>query len=152
MNKPRDNSTRSVSGFTLVEVSIAMAVALIGLLAVIGMVANGLKSSRSAIDNAIPAMIANDIFSQVRATYSTYWNGASLNTSSKPTDPNLYYDAFGVTNNVTPYYQVAITYANDITFPVSLQQGVTLVQVRVYWPSGTTNNANIFATKVVKLW
>jgi prepilin-type N-terminal cleavage/methylation domain-containing protein len=58
----------NVEGFTLVEIVLAMAVAAIGLVAVLGLIPQGLQASRDAADNTISATLVHDIFSTIRTT------------------------------------------------------------------------------------
>lgn len=57
----------SAYGFTLPEVTIAVAVCLVGLVGVLALLPNGLKSSRSAIDHTLAARIAEDELAWYRA-------------------------------------------------------------------------------------
>ena len=145
------------SGFTLIEVTLAMGVTLIGLLAVLGMVANGLRSSRNAVDNCIPAMIASDIFGQVRSDFHNYKDQTidlSLITQ-RPSPETLTYDITGTTNGL-PYYQANIFFGDLIDLiGLSAAMATNLVRVRVEvsWP-GTNSppHTNTFITQVSKLW
>ncbi len=152
--KTRNSLLRSsAAGFTLVEVTIALAVVLIGLLAVLGMVANGLRSSRSATENCVPAMIAQDILNQIKATYTSYAAGQPLTT--KPNPETLHYDIEGAPTNVPAYYQTVISYTTVPGLPASANPNITRVIIEVYWPTAAAPNfpnTNVFISQVTKLW
>jgi uncharacterized protein (TIGR02598 family) len=149
------NNHANQNGFTLVEVTLALAVVLIGLMAVLGMVANGLKSSRSAAENCVPAMIANDIFNQCRGPYRSYVNATDLSTFRQ--QETRVYDINGVAvGNASPnrYYDTTIYYENVAGVPAAQNQYVARLRVQVCWPALSTPcpNTNTFITQVAKLW
>jgi uncharacterized protein (TIGR02598 family) len=88
--------------FSLVEIVIALAVISIGLIAVVGLIPQGVQSARDAADNTLAATIVQDTFNEMRLIAST--SGATWtpnwNASGYPNFPEIYYDAAG-TNQVT---------------------------------------------------
>jgi uncharacterized protein (TIGR02598 family) len=150
---PRLRSPKGTAGFTLVEVTIALAVVMIGLMAVLGMVANGLRSSRSAVDNCVPAMIANDVFSQVKAEFHSYVEGRDL--SSIRTPEVSYHNIEGIsTNEAFSYYKGRIVYRNvpGLHGGSAVNDNVVQVLLEVTWPFPTYQSTNIFITNVARLW
>jgi uncharacterized protein (TIGR02598 family) len=77
-------TARTRAGFSLIEVSIAMAVAAVGLIAIIGLLPPGIQSSRDAADNTIAASVVQDVFSTIRAASFT---DVDLNTPFGFTGP-----------------------------------------------------------------
>ncbi len=60
--------SKNVSGFSLVEVSIAMAIAAIAMVSLIGLIPQGLKTMQDAGDQAIEARIHQQILSEIQLT------------------------------------------------------------------------------------
>jgi prepilin-type N-terminal cleavage/methylation domain-containing protein len=94
---------RGERAFTLVEVVLALAVSAIGLVAILGLLPQGLQASRDAADNTISATIVHDIFSTLRTT--PYTNITNL-------------DSFGFMPNLTQKLKGS-AYTNLQTFPVT---------------------------------
>jgi type II secretory pathway pseudopilin PulG len=59
------------AGFSLVEVTLALGVIAFALVAILGIIPTGLRSSRDAIDDTLTALIAQDLSSRLRAEVST---------------------------------------------------------------------------------
>ena len=53
--------------FTLIEVVLAVAIASIGIIAILGLLPNAIQSSRDATDNTLSATIAQDVFANIRS-------------------------------------------------------------------------------------
>lgn len=158
MKITRFTSPSPTGGFTLVEVTIALAVVMIGLMAVLNMVANGLRSSRSAAENCVPAMIAQDVFNQIRTEYKTY-GGLSFPTLPATPMPNLetfYSNIDGTpTNAAGAYYRTDVSYIDMPGVPATARPNIVRVLVEVYWPSAASPNypnTNVFVSQVAKLW
>jgi uncharacterized protein (TIGR02598 family) len=154
------NAPANQNGFTLVEVTLALAVVLIGLMGVLAMVANGIKSSRSAADNCVPAMIANDVFNQVRGPYRSYVNRTDLTTYRTPetTPEQQAYDINGAgLSSITDqrrYYLVSMHYEDVLppSAPSGTRQNLTRVRVHVTWPAPNFPTTNTFISQVARLW
>lgn len=74
------NPVKKLTGFTLIEVLVAVSVMSIGLLGLAGLQLTALKSSGSAHHRTIATMLANDITDRARANSSgnyTYLGGAA---------------------------------------------------------------------------
>ncbi len=156
MKTPPHSLRRHRSGFTLVEVTLAIAVAMIGIVAVLGLLPQGMQSARSAVDNTITATIAENIFSQLRV--GSFANNVickdanctgtlafHLNVSEAG---SLNYDQSGLptnTNGGLSYYLVNLTATNTPG-----NANLTLVQATIVWPAYTKSppNTNIFTTAI----
>ena len=57
----------SCKGFSLIEVTICLAIIAVALIAIIGLLPHGVQASREAADNTIAATIVQDVFSSIRA-------------------------------------------------------------------------------------
>lgn len=144
------------SGFTLIEVMLALAVAAIGMVAVLGLLPQGMQSARSAADNTISATIANNIFGRIRSqsfkkvdfvdlegNNTTYDLSASGNVT-------LYFDHRGVPTNTlggaNNYY-----FRANVEFQHASSGSLTTVIATLVWPALATHpppNTNIFITSV----
>ena len=143
----------AAAGFTLVEVTLSLAVVMIGLMAVLGMVANGLRSSRSAVDNTVPAMIAHDVFSQVKAEFHSYVEGRNLFSARTPEVG--YHNIEGIiTNQAFAYYKSRIVYRDvpGLHGGNAVNENIVQVLLEITWPSPTYQSTNVFVTNVVRLW
>lgn len=155
-------NVHSRGGFSLVEVVLALTVVVIGLVAVLGMLVSGLHSSRAAADNCIPAMIAQDIFSQIRAEYRSYNfgnPGTGQDLSTVTSELPLYYDNSGVLTNLlastvvaSPYFRVNITYADppSTVMPMT-RDSMVIARVQVLWPDISPARTNEFVSQIVKM-
>lgn len=143
MNSSRRHSIRSnARAFSLVEVTLALAVIAIGLIAILGLLPHGLQASRDAADNTIAATIVQDIFSEMR---SQPFTGPPYNLSAPGSTPPLYFTHGGfATNAAGRYFQVAVNWEPQP--PLSLSR----VTATVVWPAQAAApiNTNIFVTNV----
>lgn len=55
-------------GFNLIEITVALAVISFGIVAILGLLPTGLQASRAAADQTIAATLAQDFFSELRAS------------------------------------------------------------------------------------
>ena len=130
--------TNTRSGFSLIEIMVALVVIAVGLIAIVGLIPQGVKSSRSAADNTLVATIVHDTFNQMRITWP-------------PATVNVYYDATGLNSfpfgSVSPdrHFHVVATAAVSPTMP----QLYTVTAV-VTWPAKALApaNTNIFFTQM----
>ncbi|HTS19674.1 MAG TPA: prepilin-type N-terminal cleavage/methylation domain-containing protein [Verrucomicrobiae bacterium] len=139
--------TNRQTGFSLVEIVIALAVVSLGLIAVIGLIPQGTQAGRDAADNTLAATIAHDTLNTMRLTALTTW---------PPTAPPIsYYDAQGTNsvNNFTTdpqdaYFHIVVTPTLSATIP-----NLYVVTAMITWPDkpGITvapPNTNIFVTTI----
>jgi prepilin-type N-terminal cleavage/methylation domain-containing protein len=162
------------SGFSLVEVALAVAVIAIGLLVVIGLFPQGLQSARDAADNTMSATIVQDLFSYLRSypfsappmqicplpipLGNPGYPGCDLLATQIPINLNLAngnttlnFDQDGlITTNpyvvgFAGYYQVLLAWQAQGA-PVNR----ALVEATVIWPaqSPAPMNTNIFVTMI----
>ncbi len=173
---------QSANAFSLIEVVLALAVSAIGLVAILGLLPQGLQASRDAADNTISATIVHDIFSTIRA--SPFTNITDLNSfgfAVYPGDSPLsgqytnlqtctllpppvgqpaqgavaYFDQAGIaTNSVNG--QPCGYYKVTLNFqPETVPPAaVSMVTATVVWPalSASPINTNVFVTKVAQYY
>lgn len=169
MNPPLPRFPRNRSGFTLVEVTLAIAVALIGIVGVLALLPQGMQSARSAVDSTISATLVQDIFSQLHiAPYNdivicietnTCANSVKLNLTQTqlPANPKmLFFDQTGaIVNTATvtsdTYYQMNLSYQPQ----QNLQQqnlSLSLVTATVIWPALSLHPANTNSYTTLVTW
>jgi uncharacterized protein (TIGR02598 family) len=127
-------------GFTLVEIMIALAVVAIGLIAIVGMIPQGIQSARDAADNTLAATIVQDTLNQVRLVASTPGGGWPPSWPSA-WYPDAYYDAVG-TNQISStspdrYYRVNLN-----ARPSALVPNLLTVVAIVSWPAQSASPLN----------
>ena len=131
------------TGFSLIEIMLALAVIAIGLIAVVGLIPQGVQASRNAADNTLAATLAHDTFNLLRQQ--------ALQAPWPPTlSPNpIYYDAAGTNEALAAspdrYFSVFLTIAAS-------QPNLVGVTARVTWPDKSAAsipiNTNIFFTSI----
>lgn len=169
---------RNDKAFSLVEVVLALAVAAIGLVAILGLLPQGLQASRDAADNTIVATLVHDIFSTIRVgQFTSATNVVSLGFNVTAPPCNLgtfnngpggnstlvissYFDQAGFyttpvgTYYTNAYYKVVLTFQPEIpsTAPAGTLATVSKVTATVVWPalSAVPINTNVFVTKVAQ--
>lgn len=135
---------RSHQGFSLIEIVITLAVISVGLLAVVGLIPQGVQSARDAADNTLAATIVQDTFSTLRqqALESTFtWSSLSA-------IPDIYYDAGGTNSysaaSANTYYRVH--------FGTLYTANLVTIAATVMWPATASTvyplNTNIFVTSI----
>jgi type II secretory pathway component PulJ len=68
INRMRGTKTSGKSGFTLMEVALAVSVVVIGLMALFALVSSGLDSSTKAVRDTQAAIFADNVYNGLRAT------------------------------------------------------------------------------------
>ena len=150
--------TRTRAGFSLVEIMVALVVIAVGLIAIVGLIPQGIQSSRSAGDNTLVATIVHDIFNTARSQPFTH---VSLSTfGSAFAGPyalqnsysfQIYFDSSGLTPPATTadnYYRVTLNFVPQGSLQLSL------VTATVQWPvksatvPATPLNTQVFFTQI----
>ena len=127
---------------------LALAVVAIGLVAVIGLIPQGIQASRDAADNTLAATIMQDTFNLLRQQALE----PSFNWSSLSGVQNYYYDATG-TNQIATATPTADTYYDvNLVFKQATPNYYVTVAATVMWPvkTGVTKslNTNSFVTVI----
>lgn len=91
--KVRPSSTTSESAFSLVEVTIAMAIAAVAVVSMLGLLPQGMDTMREASDQAIEGRIHQQLLSEIQMT--PYKVGASNNPIDDFNGLEIYYDSQG---------------------------------------------------------
>ncbi len=150
------------TGFSLVEVMLALAIVSLGIVAILGLLPSGLQAGRDAADNTLSATIVQDIFSNLRAgsfTNATVCDTCAilqnLGTYSNAGNPVVdYYDYAGFsTNQAAAYYRVVLTYTPQPmqVFPPQ-SPSLTRVTATVFWPAQSKKivGSSVFVTQIAR--
>jgi prepilin-type N-terminal cleavage/methylation domain-containing protein len=70
-------ASRSAQGFTLIEIALALMVASMGLLVVMGLFVDGLVTQQVTVDETQAALFAEEVIQSVRALAAENWNTLS---------------------------------------------------------------------------
>jgi uncharacterized protein (TIGR02598 family) len=142
---------RSGSGFSLVEVVLALGVAAISLIAIFGLLPVGLQTAHNAIEQSASGDIMSAVVADLKATPPTSPRGGSatsrqfsINIPSNPigsaaAPTTLYFNDKGQLSSSpgTSRYRLTITFPANGTGAKT----ATFVDLRMTWP-GVANPAN----------
>ncbi|MGD1020536.1 MAG: prepilin-type N-terminal cleavage/methylation domain-containing protein [Verrucomicrobiia bacterium] len=142
----RSRQSATLHGFSLIEVVIALAVISVGLIAIVGLIPQGIQSARDAGDNTLAATIVQDTLNAIRQQALTTWPPFSTQLS-------YYYDATGTTQLNTTVSTADTYYEVHLPPPQSSANGNLLtVTAIVWWPvkTGVTAplNTNTYVTLI----
>jgi uncharacterized protein (TIGR02598 family) len=95
-------TTRETGGFSLIEVTIAMAIASVALVTLIGLIPQGMDTMRQAGDQAIMGRIHQQILNEIQLT--PFEDEAGVSMLDKFNGVEFYYDAQGeeLSDSMTP--------------------------------------------------
>jgi len=145
-------------GFSLVEIMVALVVIAVGLIAIVGLIPQGIQSSRSAADNTLVATIVHDVFNIVRSQpFATVnlnglgFNPPGYNLSQAGAQSGVaYFDSSGFPTaaQADRYYRVTLNFQHHATLPLSL------VTATVAWQAKTAAaappNPQVFFTEIAQ--
>lgn len=155
---------KSQAAFSLIEVTLALGIAAISLLAIVGLLATGTQTSHTAVEQSAASDIMATVASDLRATPLTTPRGQAATTIqfalNIPVNPvaakiatTLYFDDKSqFSNSITATATFKPRYRLDVTF---LPNGTgartaTFVDLRMTWPAyasstaATTSSAETF--------
>jgi uncharacterized protein (TIGR02598 family) len=136
-----------VSGFSLVEVTLAIGVAAISLVAIFALLPVGLQTNQNAIQQTLSNNVMTAVASDLRATAPTLPRGNAATTAqyainipanpvNAPTVSTLYFDAEGHSSAALAGNS---RYRLNLTFlPNSGSRSATLVNLKMTWPAAAT--------------
>jgi type II secretory pathway pseudopilin PulG len=114
----REPRTKAVlyAAFSLIEVTLAMLVVSVGILAVLGLFPLGLDQNARAIADSHAGLFVEEVFSGLRACAETNWDGLSIDTTlSSANYPGVGVTRFSGTNMAvhTNVYSNSVTHIVD---------------------------------------
>jgi uncharacterized protein (TIGR02598 family) len=131
--------TRTKSGFSLIEVTLALGIAAFCLLAIFGLLPIGLKTQQLAVEQTAATRIASAVIADLRAT-SNATSTSSLFAISIPNNATasvetIFFDTDG--HFSSPPVQLNSRYRVTITFSPnnSGARSATLAHLRITWPA-----------------
>jgi uncharacterized protein (TIGR02598 family) len=138
--------TRNYLAFSLVEITLALGVATISLLAVFGLLTTALQINHSSVEQTASIEILTAVASDLRATPIATDTSLQFGIAI-PTNTTLYFDAAGQSSR-TPSNDSR--YRTVITFlPSGGGRTATRLNLRITWPAGADPaNANTRASEV----
>ena len=137
---------RPSTGFSLVEVTLALGVAALSLLAIFGLLAAGSRVNHTAAEQATAAAlltaIAGDLRATPPATTTSLQFGIAIpaNPVGTPSSTTLYFDSMGKSSTSLgsdSRYRIVLTF-----LPNGSGRVATLLDLRVTWP-GAANPINM---------
>jgi uncharacterized protein (TIGR02598 family) len=142
-------SSRLRSGFSLIEITLALGVAALSLLAVLGLLATGSQINRNAVEEEASGNILAIVAADLRATPRTsttsgqYGIAIPLNPVVEKTITVLYFDStgqFSTSLNSRSRYRLTVTVLPNGTGI----RTATFIHLRVTWPApANPTNTNI---------
>ncbi len=109
-------------GFTLLEVVIAMAILLIGIVSIVSLFPSSLMQARMANERTVTAELANSVLGQIRAS-----SAEALYNSRIPRSLLAIYGVYGLyegySTNVRRLNGASDTFLQKVTFTVSFADG-----------------------------
>jgi len=164
MSIPTRNSRREASGFSLVEVVLALGVIAISLVAILGVFPVGLSSNRTSVSDTRAAELANAIFATIDAQSSSFSSvqcyGTTLDLvalSTAAADTRTFYASYSSPNQpvissdpllADRIYSIELKFDND---PAVTPSGVKLgsgnlnkIQMRISGKSTTEGFVEMF--------
>ena len=158
---PTTPRERGREAFSLIEVVLAVAITALGLLAILGLLPQGLVASRNAADNTISATLAHDTFNAIRTNSFSSVDLRDLGfTQPAPTlNLNIFNNVGSIPLAVSAYFDKAgfsfpafqdRYYRVNLTFQPQTPLALSTVTATIVWPalSAAPANTNIFYTQV----
>jgi uncharacterized protein (TIGR02598 family) len=141
------NKARDRSGFSLVEVTLALGVAAVCLVTIFALLPVGLQTNQNATEQVASADIMGSVIADLRATPVTIPRGnatvSSLFAISIPANPvtaattsTLYFDTAGtvsVSPNANSRFRLTITFQPNVG-----SRSATLVDLKMTWPAAAS--------------
>jgi uncharacterized protein (TIGR02598 family) len=123
--------SRAKNSFSLVELTLALGLASFCLIAVVGLLSVGIRTSQDAISETASASILSAVIADLRATPETTLTSAQFGlTFGSPT--TLYFDSNGRSATIT-----TSRYRLTISFPANPTgtHAATFAHLKVTWPA-----------------
>ena len=130
---------QSCTAFSLVEVTLAIGVAAFSLLAIFGLLATGVQTNHTAIEQTASSDILTAVAADLRATPKTSVTSLQFGISIPPnpvaaaTSTTLYFNSAGQSStslNSDARYRLVLTFLPNGTGRVA-----TLTSLRITWPA-----------------
>lgn len=146
---PRSGSSGpKKSGFSLVEVAIALGIASFVLISLLGLMSTGLDAGKQSTEDVMLATLAKTVLSDLKSTNNYH----ALNNFST----NRYFAYSGTEvsqGSKDAYFGCKITAGAHTNSPfpaLTNASNAVRVTVNFSWPVGVTNNEQIFETTVAR--
>lgn len=148
------DARRRRSGFTLVEIMMAMTIMLVGVVGILAVFSVGLVNHKRAVDYTVAANLAASLFDDIAANYDAWYidrDGNGIPDLAEDRNNNNVPDWFetdgaGNPRYPIPYqrgYRYTVRYERHPAVPQAL-----LVSVRVYWQQAGTERGEDFQRSI----
>jgi uncharacterized protein (TIGR02598 family) len=132
------HSLRSASGFSLIEVTLALGVAAFCLIAVFGLLPIGVQTNRNATSQTAATSVMAAVIADLRATPTFNTTSTQFGITFGTNPPPLYFDGTGqftTSLGTNSRYQLNVTWSGSA--------GLRYADLKVTWPAAATPaNAN----------
>jgi uncharacterized protein (TIGR02598 family) len=132
------DSLRSASGFSLIEVTLALGVAAFCLIAVFGLLPIGVQTNRNATSQTAATSVMAAVIADLRATPTFNTTSTQFGITFGTNPPPLYFDGTGqftTSLGTNSRYQLNVTWSGSA--------GLRYADLKVTWPAAATlANAN----------
>lgn len=136
---------RSLASFSLVELTLALGIAAICIIAVFGLLPVGLKANHNAISQSASASIIAAVVADMRATPRAATTSTQYGVSFGVTK-TLYFDNAG---GISTALDAKSRYRLNVEFPANPTAGAaTFASLKVTWPAGASPASAIGASEV----
>lgn len=115
------------SGFTLVEVTLALGLAAFCLLAVFGLLPTGINCNRASVEQTAAASLARAIVADLRATPQNSTNSPQYAIPFPSTSASFYFAEDGTAGTASPRYLATIT--------INPAAPTAFANIRITWPA-----------------
>lgn len=126
-----NNSLRSSAAFSLVEVTLALGIAALCLIAVLGLMPVAALTNRNATSQTAATNVIASVIADMRATASSTSPQYGITFGTPKT---LYFDGAG---QFTTSLDANSRYRVDVTFPSS-PSGLSYADIKATWPAAAT--------------
>jgi uncharacterized protein (TIGR02598 family) len=126
-----NNSLRSSAAFSLVEVTLALGIAALCLIAVLGLMPVAALTNRNATSQTAATNVIASVIADMRATASSTSPQYGITFGTPKT---LYFDGAG---QFTTSLDANSRYRVDVTFPSS-PSGLSYADIKATWPAAVT--------------
>jgi uncharacterized protein (TIGR02598 family) len=123
------------TGFSLIEVTLALGVAAVCLIAAFGLLPIGVQTNRNATSQTVGSSIIAAVIADLRATPTTRTTSSQFGITFGINPPTLYFDGAG---QVSSSLVADSRYQLNITWNASAPTGLKYADLKLTWPAAAT--------------
>jgi uncharacterized protein (TIGR02598 family) len=126
---------RLCTGFSLIEVTLALGVAAVCLIAAFGLMPIGVQTNRNATSQTVGSSIIAAAIADLRATPTTRTTSSQFGITFGTNPPPLYFDNAG---QVSSSLGANSRYQLNLTWNASAPAGLKYADLKLTWPAAAT--------------